>query len=147
MCRSPLLTCAFGTFAVLRYIATTYEYVFIWRGDDIGKHGVVDLIGFPALLTAEIALVMTAVRLLVMYHPRTRAKWGRYTKEKPLACGLGLAWVLMETAVWAAAWSVGIARFAGFQSGWYTASTLPYGLVLYDVVMQLRFDKFRREPG
>lgn len=78
--RSPLLTCTFGFFIVLRYIATMYEYVFIWRGEDIGKHGIVDLIGFPALLTAEIALVMTAVRLLVMYYPNKRAKWGRYIK-------------------------------------------------------------------
>lgn len=109
-CRSPLLSCTFGVFIVLRYVATTYEYIFIWRGDDIGKHGVLDLIGFPALMTAEIAVIMTAVRLLVMYYPSKRARWGRYVKETFLIRALGGLWVLIEIAVWSSAWALGVSR-------------------------------------
>lgn len=91
-------------------MATTYEYIFIWRGDDIGKHGVLDLIGFPALMTAEIAVIMTAVRLLVMYYPTKRARWGRYVKETFLIRALGRLWVLIEIAVWSSAWALGVSR-------------------------------------
>lgn len=96
----------------MRYVATTYYCVFVWHGDNRGNLGVVDLIGFPALLTAEMALVMTAVRLLVMFFPDKRAKWGRYIKEKFLVRVLWVSWVLMGTAVWSAAWSMGIPRCA-----------------------------------
>eukprot|EP00903_Cladosiphon_okamuranus_P016955 g15630.t1 len=72
--RSPMLTCTYGLIVVLRYLANVYEYVIIWRGDNIGKYGIPALLGYPALLIALIALTMTAVRLLVMYYPSQRAR-------------------------------------------------------------------------
>lgn len=95
-------------------MAKTYDYVFFWRGNDIGRNGIVDLVGFPALLAAEIALVLIAVRLLVMYYPSKRAKWGRYIKEIFLIRALVLAWVLMEMAVWSAVLPMGISRCGSF---------------------------------
>ena len=104
--------CTFGICITLRYIATTCEDVLVWDEDEgnVRDNGVFDLVGFPALVTAFVALVMTAARLLVMYNPSKRARWGRYTKEKSLMCALGLALVLMEVAVWYASWTQGATR-------------------------------------
>eukprot|EP00752_Nemacystus_decipiens_P009741 g8699.t1 len=110
--RSPLLTCLFGLFIVVRVDAKAYEYVVVWRGDRIGKYGTAALLGYPTLLTALVALVMTAVRLLVMYDPRKRAVWGRYVKENVLVRALMWAWLLMEVGVWSVASWMGIARTA-----------------------------------
>ena len=100
----------FGFFVVVRYNAKAYEYVVNWQGDDIGKYGTAALLGGASLLAADTAVAMIVVRLLVMYYPSKRARWGRYVKEKTLACALGCAWVLMEIAVWSTAWSLGISR-------------------------------------
>lgn len=112
MCRSPLLACTFGLGITLRYIATLSEDVIVWDEDEgtVRDNGLVDLIGFPPVVAALIAMVMTAVRLLVMYYPSKRAKWGRYIKEKSLMWSLGLVWVLLEIVVWYAAWRQGITR-------------------------------------
>eukprot|EP00903_Cladosiphon_okamuranus_P016954 g15629.t1 len=110
--RSPMLTCTYGLIVVLRYLANVYEYVIIWRGDNIGNYGIPALLGYPTVLTALIALTMTAVRLLVMYYPSQRARWGRYVKEKVLIRALGCSWVLVQVGVWSAAWWVGIPRIA-----------------------------------
>lgn len=112
VCRSPLLACTFGLGITLRYIATLSEDVLVWDEDEgtVRDNGLVDLIGFPPVVAALIAMVMTAVRLLVMYYPSKRAKWGRYIKEKPLMWSLGLVWVLLEIVVWYAAWRQGITR-------------------------------------
>ena len=68
------------------------------------------IISFPAMLIAEAALIMTAFRLMVMYYPGERAKWGRYTREKPLTYGLVFLLFSMEMALWSAAWVLGTAR-------------------------------------
>ena len=96
----------------------------IWQEDEgtIDSDGVIDLIGFPATVAAEMALVMTAVRLLVMYYPEKRARWGRYMKEKLLIRALRLALVVMEIAVWSAAYSRGVARWVGGWVVWVRGS-------------------------
>lgn len=111
--RSPLLACTFGLGIALRYIATTSEDIIIWEDDEgtVRDNRILDLVGFPALVAALIALVMTAVRLLVMYNPSTRARWGRYIKERSLFRALGFALVLMEVAVWSAASTQGVTRW------------------------------------
>eukprot|EP00903_Cladosiphon_okamuranus_P022290 g20496.t1 len=112
--RSPLLACTFGFCITLRYFATLSEDVLVWDEDEgtVRDNGFLDLIGFPALVAAFLALVMTAARLLVMYYPSKRAKWGRYTKEKFLMWALGFVLVLMEIVVWYAAWTLGVMRTA-----------------------------------
>eukprot|EP00752_Nemacystus_decipiens_P009739 g8697.t1 len=116
--RSPLLAIAFGAGVTLRYMVSTYEDVIIWQEDEgtVDSDGVIDLIGFPATVAAEIALVMSSVRLLVMYYPRKRTRWGRYIKEKLLIRALGFALLAMEIAVWSAAYSEGVARTAAWIS-------------------------------
>lgn len=68
------------------------------------------LISFPAIISAEMALIMTAVRLLVMYYPSERARWGRFTREVPLTYGLACAYASMEIALWSAVWSQDLIR-------------------------------------
>ncbi|CAN0003379.1 unnamed protein product [Ectocarpus sp. 6 AP-2014] len=69
---------------------------------------ILNLIGFPALWIAEIALILTALRLFVMYYPSTRAKYGRVTREKPWAS----IYLLVETVVWLAGAAQGTERVA-----------------------------------
>ena len=40
------------------------------------------------------------LRLLVMYDPIKRRKWGRYTNEKRIFRALVLAYVLLEAGAW-----------------------------------------------
>ncbi|CAN0469339.1 unnamed protein product, partial [Ectocarpus sp. 12 AP-2014] len=102
--RSPILACTSGLGITVRYIVTIYGLV-LERNLEI-----LNLIGFPALLIAEIAMILTALRLFVMYYPSTRAKYGRVTREKPWACGLAATYLLVETVVWLAAAMQGTKR-------------------------------------
>lgn len=89
----------------------------------VGSHGVKDLIEFPALLIAELALVMSAVRLLVMFFPKLRAKWGRFTKEKDLVYGLACAYILMEGALWSGVAAMGVSRYGKALSVGHSTTT------------------------
>lgn len=86
------------------------EYTVQWAEEEYRERMAVSLISFPALVTAELALVMTAVRLLVMYYPTLKASWGRYTKERPLVLVLVCGYAAIEIALWSAAGSVGLSR-------------------------------------
>ncbi|CAM9451617.1 unnamed protein product, partial [Ectocarpus fasciculatus] len=102
--RSPILACTSGLGITVRYTVTMYALV-------VGRHlEILHLVAFPALLIAEIAVILTALRLFVMYYPSTRAKYGRMTREKPLACGLAATYLLLETVVWLAAAVQGTTR-------------------------------------
>ncbi|CAB1099917.1 unnamed protein product [Ectocarpus sp. CCAP 1310/34] len=104
--RSPILACTSGLGITVRYIVTIYGLV-------LGRNlEILNLIGFPALLIAEIAVILTALRLFVMYYPSTRAKYGRVTREKPWACGLAATYLLVEMVVWLAAAMQGTKRVA-----------------------------------
>lgn len=100
----------FGLFVVVRTNAKAYEFVVNWQGDEIGRYGTAALLGGASLLAADVAVVMMVVRLLVMYYPSKRARWGRYVKEEFLVRVLGCAWILMEIGVWSAAWALGVPR-------------------------------------
>ncbi|CAM9515470.1 unnamed protein product, partial [Ectocarpus fasciculatus] len=95
--RSPILACTSGLGITVRYTVTMYGLV-------LGRNlEILNLVGFPARWIAEIAAVLTALRLFVMYYPSTRAKYGRMAREKPLAGGLAATYILLETVVWLAA--------------------------------------------
>lgn len=81
-----------------------------WAEEPTRKAEIATLISFPAIITAEIALIMTAVRLLVMYYPSHRAKWGRFTREKPLTNGLACVYISMEMVLWSATWLQDLTR-------------------------------------
>lgn len=63
--------------------------------------------------SSQVALTATiawAVRLLVMYDPMKRRKWGRYTNEKRIFHGLIWTYVLIEVTIWASACVFGLQR-------------------------------------
>ncbi|CAM9865882.1 unnamed protein product [Ectocarpus fasciculatus] len=104
--RSPILACTSGLGITVRYTVTMYGLV-------LGRNlEILNLVGFPARWIAEIAAVLTALRLFVMYYPSTRAKYGRMAREKPLAGGLAATYILLETVVWLAAAVQGTNRVA-----------------------------------
>lgn len=90
-----------------------YKYTVSWTGLYAGgfDDNPVSLIAFPAVLTAEAALAMIAIRLSVMYHPSLRSTWGGYTREQPLTRGLACGYVLMEIALWSTAAASGVQRY------------------------------------
>lgn len=53
---------------------------------------------------------MRAIRVLLMYYPEKRKKWGRIPNEKLVLRVVVSAYVLMEVAVWSTAAVYGIPR-------------------------------------
>lgn len=97
----------------------TYEYTLSWTDESSTIAGIEDdpvsLVAFPAVLAAEVAVAMMAMRLTVMFHPSMRATWGRYTKEERLLRGLACAYVLMEIVLWSAAAAQGVRRYVSYE--------------------------------
>ena len=70
--------------------------------------GIVDIIGLPAILAAEGMATMRAVRLLLMYFPSKRKKWGSIPKEASVLRVMVSVFALMQIAIWSAAAVYGI---------------------------------------
>eukprot|EP00752_Nemacystus_decipiens_P009711 g8672.t1 len=107
--RSPRLTCVLGLSSTLNYLSAMYVLTVNSTEVSTRRKEIAHLLSFPAMVTAMVALIMIAVRLLVMYHPIERAKWSRFTTELPLAYGLLFLYISMELVVWSAASSLGMA--------------------------------------
>lgn len=69
--------------------------------------GIIDLLGLPAFLVAEVMLIMRGIRVLLIYYPETRKKW-KNPNEKQIIRVVVSAYVLMEIIVWSAAAVYGI---------------------------------------
>lgn len=104
--RSPLLACVTGVCIIARYITSVYHLIL----GESAHANIVDLVVFPAVWAAQAATVLMAARLLVMYYPVKRAKYGHCIKEKRLIRLLGYTFVLTEAAVWATAAALGTSR-------------------------------------
>ena len=104
--RSPVLACVAGVCINARYLASVYYLIL---GERAHAH-IVDLVMFPAVWAAQAAVVLMAARLVVMYYPVQRVKYGRCTKENRLVRLLGYTFVLTEAAVWATAAALGTSR-------------------------------------
>ncbi|CAM9540169.1 unnamed protein product [Ectocarpus fasciculatus] len=106
--RSPLLGCLCGVCSTVRscsmtYVAAMYDYYGAEDSQTLkftGAFAVNELIGSPASLVAIGALIAWAVRLLVLYDPMKRKRWGRYVREKPIAYALCLVYGGMEAVIW-----------------------------------------------
>lgn len=53
-------------------------------------------------------MIAWVIRLLVMYDPVKRRKWGRYTNEKRIFRNLTRVFVLLEVGAWASAGMYGL---------------------------------------
>lgn len=107
--RSPLLACVSGSCVTLRYISCTFYLVLEGRShaDNL------NLVTLPAIWVAQAAVVFMAARLLVMYDPVKRFKYGRYTNEKHLFRCLMCLYVLVEISWWALVLWTGKSTVAG----------------------------------
>lgn len=56
-------------------------------------------------------MVGWVLRLIVMYDPPKRKKWGRLTNERRMFRVLVSAYVLLEVGVWLAVWNYGMMRY------------------------------------
>lgn len=75
-----------GLYAAFFSCTLVYEVVLTGRQ---GEDGFVNLVGLPLTLTFGVCGdIMKAIRLLVVYNPRQRKRWGRFLKEKYIARGL-----------------------------------------------------------
>lgn len=70
--------------------------------------GIVDLLGLPMVVVAELMVIMRGYRVLLMYFPEKREKWGSIPKETSIIKIVVSAYVLMEIAAWSAAATYGI---------------------------------------
>eukprot|EP00903_Cladosiphon_okamuranus_P014587 g13528.t1 len=101
-----------GHIAVLWALRRNFFIVMRVTEESTKPAEIAHVISMPALLTAEVALILTAVRLLIMYYPSERARWGRFTREKPLAYALVALYILTEMSAWSAAWRLGMTSVA-----------------------------------
>lgn len=75
-----------------------------------GAPAVSELVGSPASLVSVGALVAWVIRLLVLYDPKKRKRWGRYVRETSVARTLLWAYWGMEAVIWMVASAYGINR-------------------------------------
>lgn len=89
------------------FLATVFRF---FLGISV-EEGPIDLIFLPMLLTLYTgAYVMRGFRLLVMYNPHMRARWGRCVKEAAIVRTLVASCVVLEIVVWSASFIVGVSR-------------------------------------
>lgn len=82
-------------------------------GIDTKKEGVFELCLVPAMLTLYTgAYIMRGFRLLVMYNPHMRSRWGSFSKELYMVRALVISCVVLEGIIWTASYVVGIRRSA-----------------------------------
>lgn len=112
-----MLACLTGTVYTLQTCSITFMVVL--AETDRAKDGQFEfkgaaavglLIGSPASLLGTIALIWWAIRLVVLYDPTKRNKYGRYIKERSVVRALCWAYVGMEVVIWTAAASYGVNR-------------------------------------
>ncbi len=60
------------------------------------------------MLAAEVMVIMRAVRVLLMYFPSRRKKWGCIPKEIAVLRLVSVGYALMEIVIWSAAAVYGI---------------------------------------
>lgn len=94
-----MLACVFGLCVIVRYICCTFLLVLEGRSHENS----VDIITLPLDWVAQAAVVLMGARLLVMYYPLQREKYGRYINEKRLVCVLISFYVLFEVSSWTVA--------------------------------------------
>lgn len=106
--RSPGLATLSGCAGTLMFLLTVFRFIL---GISIDA-GPFDLFWLPILLTLYTgAYVMRGFRLMIMYHPHLRKRWGRCLKEAVISRNLVVSCVVLEIIVWSSTYIVGISRY------------------------------------
>lgn len=99
--RSPLLAITSGLVTGLFSCAVMYDLILGERPTLQGSSTFFILVGMPIYVPVTMgAYFMRAVRLLVMYNPRLRRRWGRILKEKAILRVLLVPPLLMQVVIW-----------------------------------------------
>ena len=112
--RSPGLMTLSGCAGILVSLVSVFR-VMLGISTEVGGDGF-DLLLVPIMLTLFTgAYVMRGCRLLVMYNPHLRNRWGRYSKEPFMMRALVASCVVLEGVVWIACSIFGTKR-SGFSA-------------------------------
>ena len=82
------------------------------RGETVGifHYGLI-VDGPLTLLCFTGAYACRGLRLVVMYHPDMRARWGKHLKQHTVVKGMALLFVIMEILLWSATAAFGLTRY------------------------------------
>lgn len=82
------------------------------RGETVGifHYGLI-VDGPLTLLCFTGAYACRGLRLVVMYHPDMRARWGKHLKQHTVVKGMALLFVMMEILLWSATAAFGLTRY------------------------------------
>ncbi|CAN0191666.1 unnamed protein product [Ectocarpus sp. 4 AP-2014] len=117
--RSPALGCVHGVCGSLRccsltYICILYDYYGNAQYGQVfkftGAAAVAQLIGSPVSLIGVLALIAWVFRVIALYDPKQRKRWGRFIKDKRIARALCWTYGGLAVVIWASAYVYGIDR-------------------------------------
>ncbi|CAM9446022.1 unnamed protein product [Ectocarpus fasciculatus] len=112
--RSPLLTTTSGLAGVLAG-STAVSRTVVFPG--LQSLFILRIISIPLTVFCFVAVyILRGLRVLVMYNPSRRQRWGRFLKKEAAMVKILLAaFVIAEVAAWIAVRHVGLARVATFM--------------------------------
>ncbi|CAN0335808.1 unnamed protein product, partial [Ectocarpus sp. 12 AP-2014] len=112
--RSPLLTTASGVAGVLAG-STAVSRTVMFPG--LQSLFVLRIFSIPlTVLCFVVVYILRGLRVIVMYTPSRRQRWGRYLKREAATVKvLMAAYVIVEVAAWIVVRHVGLARVASFM--------------------------------
>lgn len=93
--RSSRLACMCGLFVTVSYMGSTSVLLLAPE-----RYVDVNIITFPMTWVAYVSTILVAARLLVIYYPANRRRFGRYTNEKRMVRGCMYAYALTEISWW-----------------------------------------------
>lgn len=107
--RSPGLAALSGCSAIFVSLVTVFRYMTSGEDDGTGQvDGLILVPMIPTLYTGP--YILRGFRLLVMYNPPMRRRWGALVKELGLVRAMVVCFVVLELINWTAVLFVGIER-------------------------------------
>lgn len=109
--RSPLLANTSGLFAAIHSCVVIFDSIQGWT--KIEEPGIITVYGVPMILTLFVgSYVMRGIRLLVIYEPKLRRRWGCYFREMNIFIGLIAPTLVFQMVAWAMVPIFGLDRVA-----------------------------------
>eukprot|EP00752_Nemacystus_decipiens_P011670 g10357.t1 len=122
--RSPGLAALSGCGGILVALVTIFRYILPSEEDSMGA-AVDAVLLTPMMLTLYTGpYILRGFRLLVMYNPRMRKRWGAFVREPLLVKAMVNSCVVLEAIVWTASLVVGIQRVTDQMFVVYLVDTL-----------------------
>lgn len=109
--RSSGLASLSGCAATFISLVTIFRYMLASEDDDStgALDGILLIPMMPTLYTGP--YILRGFRLLVMYNPRMRKRWGTFAREPVLVKAMVISCAILEVIGWTAAIVLGVERF------------------------------------